>query len=154
MHPDGPTIVIAEDEVLVRIMVAEALRDGGYTVIEATDADEAIAALRRSDHVKVLVSDIRMPGAMDGVALARLVRSERPDVKVLLASGDLAGIEATEHDGVFLKPYDVGLMAEAALEEQALIRPRAATYQSSVADTDRRALVSEPLGLTARRLFC
>ncbi|HEY7299121.1 MAG TPA: response regulator [Xanthobacteraceae bacterium] len=107
------TILIAEDEVLVRIMVAEALRDAGYAVIEAIDADEAIRVLRTSADVKLLISDIRMPGSMDGVALARVVRAEHPGVKVLLVSGDLTGVCPTEHDGAFLKPYNVSRLLRA-----------------------------------------
>jgi CheY-like chemotaxis protein len=106
-------ILVAEDEVVVRMMLAEALRDAGYTVIEAADAEEAIRALRASADVKLLITDVRMPGRMDGVALARWVRSERPDIKVLLVSGDLTGIVPTEHDGAFLKPYNVSRLVGA-----------------------------------------
>jgi CheY-like chemotaxis protein len=84
-----PTILVVEDEMLVRVMLADALRDAGYEAVEAVDGDEAIRLLRGSDNIKVVVSDIRMPGSLDGIALARRVRSERPDIKIVLVSGDL-----------------------------------------------------------------
>ncbi len=100
------TILVVEDEVLLRMTLADQLRDAGYNVIEAANGDEAAAVLRTSP-VGFVVSDVRMPGTMDGVALARLVRSDHPAIKIILTSAHLSEAGWAQHDGFFHKPYDV-----------------------------------------------
>jgi CheY-like chemotaxis protein len=100
------TILVVEDEVLLRLMTADQLREAGYTVIEAANANEAAEVLRTTP-VGLVISDIRMPGSMDGAGLARLVRSEYPAIKILLTSGHLSEAGCAQHDGFFRKPYDV-----------------------------------------------
>jgi CheY-like chemotaxis protein len=73
--------------VLVRLPVAETLRDGGHAVVEAANADEALVVLASSTPLALIVTDVNMPGSMDGVALARHVRSTRPGLKVIVVSG-------------------------------------------------------------------
>jgi len=85
---------------------AEQLRAAGYLVIEAANAHEAIEVLRHGNDVKVVISDIRMPGSMDGLELARVLRSDFPETKIVLASGHLATLDWVEHDGFFRKPVD------------------------------------------------
>ena len=100
-------ILVVEDEVLVRMIIADELRNAGYTVIEASTAHEALELLRqKSVDVRLIFSDVRMPGTMDGTAMARSVRSEFPAIKIMLTSGNLTGLEGAKHDGFFLKPYD------------------------------------------------
>ena len=104
-NPD--TILLVEDEVLVRLMIADKLRDAGYTVIEASSAQEALEVLRHSSvAVQLILSDVQMPGALEGVGLARKVRSEYPAIKVVLTSGNLTALDWTDHDGFFPKPYN------------------------------------------------
>jgi two-component system, response regulator PdtaR len=105
--PAPTTILVVEDEVLVRMLIADQLRNAGFSVIEAADADEALALLAHTFNVRLVLSDIQMPGSMDGVGLTRAVRSTYPAVKVLLASGQAAVLDGVEHDGFFPKPYDV-----------------------------------------------
>jgi len=100
-------ILLVEDEVLVRMLLAEQLREAAYSVVEAANAHEALEVLRHSRDVKLVISDIRMPGSMDGVELARFARSEYPDIKIVLASGHISAIDGVEHDGFFRKPYDL-----------------------------------------------
>jgi CheY-like chemotaxis protein len=100
------TILVVEDEVLVRMMIADQLRDAGYTVVEAAGADEALNVLAHVFDVKLVLSDIQMPGSMDGVEMARMVRSAYPTMKIVLTSGHSAAVNAAEHDGFFPKPYD------------------------------------------------
>jgi CheY-like chemotaxis protein len=107
-------ILVVEDEILVRAMVTDELRDQGYTVIEAADADEALAILHSNVRVDLLLTDVRMPGTLDGVGLARLVRAEHPTVKVVMASGQMmpdTDVGKTV-DGFFAKPYDVPRLIE------------------------------------------
>jgi two-component system, response regulator PdtaR len=98
-------VLIVEDEVLVRLMIAEELRGAGYDVIEAATADEALDALAHISGVSLIITDIRMPGSMDGLRFARLVRTEYPATRILLTSGNFPNV-AIDHDGFFLKPYD------------------------------------------------
>ena len=76
-------ILVIEDEVLVRMAIVEDLRDAGYTVIEASTAHEALELLRsNSVDVRLVFSDVLMPGTMDGVALAHTIRFEFPQSHV------------------------------------------------------------------------
>ncbi len=76
--PEKPTVLLVEDEVLIRLMVAEELRSQGLQVLEASNADEALAILESSLPVDLLFTDVRMPGRMDGVALAKLAQARFP----------------------------------------------------------------------------
>ncbi len=105
-----PVVLIVEDEVLVRMVVAEYLRDCGFMVIEAGSAQEALALFKADIDVDAVFSDIQMPGEMDGFGLARWLRQHRPDVKVILTSGAASAAHRAAdlcHDGPLLpKPYD------------------------------------------------
>jgi CheY-like chemotaxis protein len=105
---NGPTILIVEDEVLVRWMVADELRANGFPVLEVPNGGEALAILQTSASVSLVMTDVRMPGPMDGIALAQWARAARPDLKVIIGSGQsLADLPANVADAVFIKPYDV-----------------------------------------------
>jgi CheY-like chemotaxis protein len=82
------SILVVEDNFFVRALAAEIFQDHGFTVIEAHNADEALVSLR-SDVIDLVFTDIEMPGSMNGLALARLVREKRPDVKIVVASGHI-----------------------------------------------------------------
>ena len=86
-HHDAHTVLVVEDELMVRMPIAEYLRDCGYNVLEAADASEAIATVSNEGPVSLVFSDIRMPGKMDGLALAEWFQSHYPSVPVLLTSG-------------------------------------------------------------------
>jgi DNA-binding NtrC family response regulator len=103
------TILVVEDEMLIRMISAEMLEDAGFKVIEAESADEALQILERAENVQVLFTDIRMPGSMDGLELAMLVHRRWPNIKLLLTSGhrSLAPNEVPD-DGRFVpKPYSL-----------------------------------------------
>ena len=103
----GDAVLVVEDEVLVRMAIAEELRDAGYTVIEVSTAHEALELLRYNNvDVRLIFSDVLMPGTMDGVVLARTVRSEFPVIKIMLTSANLTRLDWAKHDGFFPKPYD------------------------------------------------
>ena len=76
-----------EDEILIRLMVAGALRAAGFGVIEPGTADDALAILEKGAPVDLVFADVRMPGTMDGIGLASLLRKTRPDLKIAVASG-------------------------------------------------------------------
>jgi CheY-like chemotaxis protein len=102
-------VLIVEDEVVVRILLAEALRQAGCEVIEAANADEALAVLLAATSPDVLVTDVKMPGEMDGFELAGLVRLAKPELKVIVTSGHAGPEGALRVADAFLpKPYDLG----------------------------------------------
>jgi CheY-like chemotaxis protein len=123
-HHSMRTVLVVEDEMMVRLPIAEYLRDCGYNVVEAGDANEAIAAMDSEDAVSLVFSDIRMPGKMDGFALAEWFRSHYPSVPVLLTSGYNGGrsLSAASVPGIrFIeKPYSQTQVARriAALLDQ------------------------------------
>ena len=93
---------------MVRMPIAEYLRDCGYNVLEAADAMEAIATMRSEEAVSLVFSDIRMPGKMDGLQLAEWFHDHYPAVPVLLTSGYQGGrrLPASTPVGRFIeKPY-------------------------------------------------
>ena len=104
------TILLVEDEVLIRMSLAWHLRDHGCQVIEAVHADEAMAILASAVPVDVLLTDVHLPGAMNGFALARWAQAHRPGLKVIITSGrprtDHDGAERCDHWPYLLKPYD------------------------------------------------
>lgn len=87
-EPALPGILLVEDEPLIRMALAEDLREAGCTVIEAAHADEAWAILTAGAPVDVIYSDIDMPGSMDGLELARRVGVLWPQIPVVLTSGN------------------------------------------------------------------
>ena len=103
-------ILVVEDEVLIRLVIADYLRDCGYKVHEAVSGEEAIAILQAPEvSIDVVFSDVEMPGSMDGFALARWVRANKPGMEVILTSGieRSADIAATlcEAGPLMKKPY-------------------------------------------------
>jgi CheY-like chemotaxis protein len=105
------TILVVEDEILVRTAIAEYLRHCGYRVVEAASADEAMAVLKETAiQVDIVFSDIKMPGSLDGSGLAKWVRENKPGLQIILtgtlvkaahAAGDLC--ESGPH---LEKPYE------------------------------------------------
>jgi len=84
---DQPVVLLMEDEPLVRLTQVDILREAGFWVLEAEDADEAFETLRRRKDVSVVLTDVDMPGSLDGFEFARLVAQGWPEVGVLVISG-------------------------------------------------------------------
>jgi CheY-like chemotaxis protein len=89
------------------MLLSDELRAAGFTVIEAASGDEAAAILHAGVHIDILITDLQMPGMLDGHALARLVRSTFPSIKIVLASANAGEHHETLIDGSFNKPYDL-----------------------------------------------
>src|SRR5690242_11851442 len=87
-EPDrGPTILIVEDETLIRMAAAELLRDLGYIVVEAASGEEAQAVLEAGVQVDLIFSDVNMPGVVDGLTLAKWASAQPKSPIVILTSG-------------------------------------------------------------------
>lgn len=111
-----PYVLLVEDEVLIRAMLAEALRGAGLCVVEAANADEAWDYLQAGGQAALLFSDIQMPGSMNGVELARRVKERFPGIKLLLTSGNPGPKNITELAPFLAKPYRLDAAAKMALD--------------------------------------
>jgi CheY-like chemotaxis protein len=108
VNPERPTVLIVEDEVLIRLLMADELRSQGIHVLEASNAEEALTILESALPVQVLFTDIRMPGRLDGIGLTRLARERFPYIKLMLTSSHQPEGYTRESADVFIfKPYDL-----------------------------------------------
>lgn len=82
-------LLLVEDEPLTRMDACSGLTAAGFEVLDAEDADAALQLLRERPDIAVMVTDVQMPGPMDGLMLARVIRTLRPDVRVVVTSGGL-----------------------------------------------------------------
>lgn len=100
------SVMIVDDEHILRFLAAEVLIDAGFDVVEAVDAKHALNTLEEQGEVDILFSDIRMPG-MDGLELASQVHARWPRIKLMLTSGDVRpSAHQIADDGKFIpKPY-------------------------------------------------
>ena len=85
--PTATAVLIVEDEPLVRFCAVQTVEEAGFAVIEAANADEAIAILESRRDIRVVFTDIHMPGSMDGLKLAHAVRDRWPPIKIIVTSG-------------------------------------------------------------------
>jgi two-component system, response regulator PdtaR len=109
--PEKPTVLLVEDEVLIRLMLADELRSHGLQVLEASNADEALTVLQSSLPVHLLFTDVRMPGAMDGVALAKVAHDRFPQIKSIIGSSGRPEQSIDFADAFLAKPYDLRELA-------------------------------------------
>ena len=108
-------VLVVEDEALLLFSIADELRDLGFEVLEARNADEALARLEVHDEISAVFTDIDMPGSMDGLALTALVDQRWPAMKVVVTSGKrLPESAAMPQQVKFLpKPYAIADVARA-----------------------------------------
>lgn len=82
-----PIVLIVEDEFLLRMSAVAMIEDAGFEVLEAGDADEAITMLESRSDIRLVFTDIQMPGSMDGLKLAAAVKGRWPPIKIIATSG-------------------------------------------------------------------
>src|ERR1700722_19062840 len=112
-HSVVPSVVlVVEDEMLLRMRAVDMVEDAGFTPVEAVDADEAVAILEARSDVALMLTDIQMPGTMDGLKLAHTVHKRWPPIKIILVSGQLklADIDIPLDSRFFGKPLDAAEM--------------------------------------------
>jgi CheY-like chemotaxis protein len=80
-------VLIVEDELLLRMQAVEIVEEAGLDVLEAANAQDAISILESRDDIRIVFTDIQMPGSMDGLALARAVRDRWPPIAIIITSG-------------------------------------------------------------------
>jgi two-component system, response regulator PdtaR len=107
-NPDAPIyVLVVEDEPLSRIYAATLVEDAGFVPIEAADADKAISILEARKDIRIVFTDINLPGSMDGLKLAHAIRHRWPPIELILTSGhfDLKDSNLPERSRFFPKPY-------------------------------------------------
>jgi CheY-like chemotaxis protein len=108
------TILVVEDDVLVRMPISHYLRECGYKVIETANAEEAVTVLSHKETtIDLVFTDIEMPGALDGFGLARWVREHRPGLDVILTGTLPRTIEAARNlceQAPIPKPYEAQIV--------------------------------------------
>ena len=102
-----PHVLVVEDEFFSRLHAVNLVEAAGYKAIEASNADEAIAILESRKDIRIVFTDIDMPGSMDGLKLARAVRDRWPPIELILTSGhfDVPEDKIPERGLFFSKPY-------------------------------------------------
>jgi CheY-like chemotaxis protein len=102
-----PVVLVVEDDALLRLDAVETVKEAGFEVLEAADADVAIASLRARPDIVVVFTDIELPGSMDGLMLAAAIRDHWPWIRVIAASGNFGSDEQRLPTGepLLVKPY-------------------------------------------------
>ena len=102
-----PTVLVVEDEVLIRMDIAACLADAGFETLQAGNAEEAIRILEERSDIQLVFTDIDMPGSMDGLRLAAFVRERWPPIKLIVTSGHIRAGDGDLPPGAhfFRKPY-------------------------------------------------
>lgn len=80
-------ILVVEDEPLIRLGMVSLVEEFGHSALEATDADDAIRIIERDPGITLIITDVDMPGSMDGIKLAHFVRDRWPPIHLIVISG-------------------------------------------------------------------
>jgi len=106
-RPVRYAVLVVEDDAIVRAEAADLCEEAGFLSYEARNAAQAIGLLERHPEIRVLFTDIEMPGAMNGLALARAVHDRWPPVAILVTSGRtrVEAADLPENGLFFAKPY-------------------------------------------------
>jgi CheY-like chemotaxis protein len=116
--PSVPTVLVVEDDPMLRMLTASELQDAGFDILEAEDADEAIEILETRADIRVVYTDIEMPGSMDGLKLASMVRDRWPPVEIIVTSGKRLpdADQLPQRSRFFPKPTDPSVIAKTIRE--------------------------------------
>ena len=100
-------VLVVEDEFFNRLHAVDLVNEAGFTAIEASNADEAIAILEARKDIRIVLTDINMPGSMDGLKLAHAIRKRWPPIELIVTSGHFhfTDDDMPERGRFFRKPY-------------------------------------------------
>lgn len=103
-----PIVLVVEDEPLLRFHAVDLIEEAGFETVEAVNADEAIAILMTRMDIRIVFTDIDMPGSMNGLKLAAAVRHRWPPIEIIITSGyaTLTPEDIPERGFFFTKPYN------------------------------------------------
>ena len=97
-------VLVVEDEFLSRLHAVSLVEEAGYKAVEASNAEEAIAVLEARKDIRIVFTDIDMPGTMDGLKLAHAIRTRWPPIELIVTSGH-SDADMPERGRFFPKPY-------------------------------------------------
>jgi CheY-like chemotaxis protein len=102
-----PVVLVVEDEPLLRMMAVDLVEDAGFDAVEAASADEAVHILESRLDIRVVFTDIDMPGGQDGLKLALAIRDRWPPIEIIITSGKRMPLasDMPERGVFFAKPY-------------------------------------------------
>ena len=108
-------ILVVDDELFIRMSAVATLEDAGFLVLEAKNSVEALEILSRHPETNVLMTDVRMPGLMDGLALVAQVQIDHPAIRSIVVSANASGEQARNAGafGFVAKPYLPKTMVQA-----------------------------------------
>lgn len=117
-QPPRPVVLVVEDEPLQRMMAVDLVEDAGFTAAEARDADEAVRILESRADICIVLTDIDMPGSMDGMMLAAAIRNRWPPIEIILVSGHVRDCKVMlpERGVFFSKPYNSRTLTKTLVE--------------------------------------
>jgi two-component system, response regulator PdtaR len=109
-----PIILVVEDDALVRTLAVVVAEDSGFEVLSAASADEAIPILESRSDIRLVFTDVSMPGSMNGLKLAHVVRDRWPPVELLVTSAfsNFTVADLPKRSRFLAKPYNVGTLAK------------------------------------------
>jgi CheY-like chemotaxis protein len=112
--PARPIVLVVEDEPVQRMMAMDVVEDAGFEAVEAKGADDAVRILESRPDIRLVFTDIDMPGGVDGLALAVMIRERWPPIDLVIVSGKrrLAVADLPARGVFFLKPYQPDEVAE------------------------------------------
>jgi CheY-like chemotaxis protein len=107
-HIPKPVVLVVEDETFLRMIAVDLIGDAGFEALEAANADQAVLMLEAHDDIRIVFTDIDMPGSMDGLKLAGEIRIRWPPIEIILTSGhyDVRNDDIPARGVFFRKPYD------------------------------------------------
>ena len=129
--PAPQVILIVEDDHLLKLLTVDMLEEAGFVTVEAGSADEAVAILESRLDIALVLTDIDMPGSMDGLKLAHAVRNRWPPIKIIVVSGRArpSEVDLPALSRFFAKPYSLDAIIS---EIHSLIGPVVGHAQSSL----------------------
>ena len=103
----GTRILIVEDEFLIRLTLSEALADEGFDVVEAESGDAALQLVEADPAIRLMLTDMQLPGSLDGAQLAGRARDCNPELPIIFVTGrqEATGALLTGRDLFIAKPY-------------------------------------------------
>jgi CheY-like chemotaxis protein len=103
-------ILIVENDQLLKLFTVDMVEEAGFLALQANNADDAVAILEARSDIALLLTDINMPGSMDGLKLAHAVRRRWPPIKIIVISGRVPEYDLPADIRFFSKPYQTDTM--------------------------------------------
>src|SRR5512141_1645533 len=109
-NPAPQVILIVEDDQLLKLLTVDIVEEAGFVAHHAGNADEAVAILESRSDIALLLTDINMPGSMDGLKLAHAVRNRWQPIKIIVVSSRIPDHDLPTDSRFFVKPYHAGVL--------------------------------------------